>query len=237
MINDMDEISLDLIKTDEDKKWAISRIDLYHTNTVDSLKNMQERFESAAKLATSYIRDLRNYVFAAFGIFVTLFLGYNSLFPLEQWVFFVVLVPVVIVAFTLFLIFGWLNKLIREFFEELTMIIREEEERILGSQGFMTTFVTFLPTVKPESLVNYFAFIMLLNEASLSSMGKSYKKLAKKYSLFKDIRNELLGANKILSNRSEFIPMYFSKLDRTQPVPPNLMEFIDTTLKKFKIER
>ncbi len=33
----MDEISLDLIKTDEDKKWAISRIDLYHTGAIDSL--------------------------------------------------------------------------------------------------------------------------------------------------------------------------------------------------------
>jgi len=28
--------------------------------------------------------------------------------------------------------------------------------------------------------------------------------------------------------------MYFSKLDRTQPVPPDLMEFIDNSLKEFK---
>ncbi len=101
------------------------------------------------------------------------------------------------------------------FFVDLTTTIREQEERMLGSQGFMTTFVAFLPKVKPESLVNYFAFTMLLNEDVLFSIGKSYKKLAKKYSLFKDIKKELLQGHKQFTNRSEFIPMYFSTLDRT----------------------
>ncbi len=81
-----------------------------------------------------------------------------------------------------------------------------------------------------------FAFTMLLNEAVLFSLGKSYKKLANKYSLFKEIRKDLLQAHKEFTNRSELIPMYFLTLDRTQPVPPNLMEFIDTTLKEFKTD-
>ena len=229
----MENVNSELIKTDEDKKWVISRIDMYHHILIDSLKSMQDRYEGAATKSSTQIKDVRNYVLTGFGIFLTLFLGYSSLYPFEQWLFFTVIIPTAIIALILFMIFNWLNSIIVQLFSDLTVILQTQEYHLLYSQGYVVSSVAFLPRITPQFLANYHLFTSLLTNAVFATMAKEYTKLSKKYSVLKDLKDSLKKEAKEFEKSIQLVSELYSQLDKTQNLPPQLTNFVDDSLKKY----
>lgn len=102
------------------------------------------------------------------------------------------------------------------------------------SHGYFVTRPADLMNLPFNFIVNYYFFILLLNSATRITAAKSLRELSKKYSRIKGIEEALLNEAKGFEKGSEFIPTYFSRFDRTQDVPPELLKFVDDSLADYK---
>lgn len=228
----MEDLDPTLIKNDEDKKWIISRIDLYHKTLIDAIETMQTKYENVASQSSTETKDIRNIILTGFGIFLTIFLGYSSLYPYESWIFFIILIPVVIVALILFLIFNWLNSTVGKFMSDISIIIQNQEYYLQHSHGYVTTRVAFLDKISPEFLTNYYLFVAVLTNAVFASLASEYRRLAKEYSAMKDLKTPILNTAKEYENQLMYVKESYSKLDMSN-LPPQLVTYVEKALKKY----
>ncbi|HEV2193640.1 MAG TPA: hypothetical protein VGR54_08505 [Nitrosopumilaceae archaeon] len=70
----------------EEKKWLISRIDLYHKTTIEVLQNELKKYESAFDKAISDFKINRNFILSGLGVGLSIIIGVISN-PLAQWFF------------------------------------------------------------------------------------------------------------------------------------------------------
>ena len=62
-------------------KWLISRIDLYHKTTLESIDSSQAIFQNAGKEGSHKIKAWRRGILSVLGVILTVLLGINSF----QW--------------------------------------------------------------------------------------------------------------------------------------------------------
>lgn len=229
----MENIDPSLIKNDEDKKWIISRMDQYHQGMIDSIETTQERYEAYAIQTLNKIKDIRNYVLTGFGIFITLFLGYSSLYPFEQLIFFVILIPTILITLSLFLFFNWYSSKISNCVSDLIQMIRKQEIVVQQSHGFITTRVVFLSRVSPEFLINYNVFISSMINAIFINMKNEYARLSTKYAILKDLSNELSKSSKEYADNMTLVKEWYLLLDKSLELPDMLVTFVDESLQEY----
>ena len=70
----------------EEKKWLISRIDLFHKSLIDGFQNDISKYENEAEKALSTLRRKRGYALSVIGVILTILLGIIRVEPVEQWI-------------------------------------------------------------------------------------------------------------------------------------------------------
>lgn len=218
----------------EEKKWLISRIDLYHKTMIDMLDNDLKKYEGYSDKRVSTAKSHRNNIFSILGVVLTVFLGFNSSYPVEQFLFFIIITVLGVIGFVVIIIYNSAIRLVEDFFSAFTEINTEGIRKLASSHGYFITRPAQLAQIHPDFVHNYYWFIMLLTSAIMVSNANGLKKFAKQFSRIKQIKSILISEAKEYEKHLQFVPYYYEKLDRSQEVVPELMEFIDKTLAEYK---
>lgn len=218
----------------EEKKWLISRIDLYHDAITEEVQNDMLKFENTGEQLISKLRSYRSFTLSSLGVFLTVLLGTNSIFQFQQWAFFVVLTGLGVTGLIVIIFFNLLIRSIENIFAKINEIFTEGIGNLVYSHGFMVTSMSKLSETTLKFIQNYQIFSMLLTFAIYNRTAKSLKQMAEQYSNFPQIKSMLLEEAKNDEEQNQYIPHYYERLDRTQRVPLGLMKMIDATLADYR---
>lgn len=218
----------------EEKKWLISRIDLYHKTIIEEFQNTMSKYENAGKQAISKIQSHRRYALSGLGVFLTVLLGYSSVYHMEQWIFFSFLTGLGLSGLIVIIFFNWLIGIVENIFAKLTEIFTEDIGNLGFSHGYMITSMAKLSKISLQFIENYFVFSILLTFTISIRTSKLLEHLAKHYSNISQIKSELMDEAKSYEEQNEYIPQYYERLDRSQKMPSGLLKIVDETLANYK---
>lgn len=217
----------------EEKKWLISRIDLYHKTTIDILQNDMKKYESVFEKAISDYKINRNFILSGMGIVLSITVGVIPN-PLEQWFFFLIPLVFGIISLIIIIFVHLIIRIAESVLQPFTEIYTNNIGKLLQSQSYLITRATRLSGVTLDFVYNYHVFTMLLTIAIIISSGKTLKQFAKKYSKVHPIKTTFLRESKEYQIDTSLIPKYYQQLDRSQDVLKELLEFVDETLADYK---
>ena len=220
----------------EEKKWLISRIDLYHKTIIEEFQNDRSGYEYEEEQSVSKLRSYRSYVLSGLGVFLTVILGYNSVYPMQQWIFFTFLTGLGVSGLIVIIFYNWLMRLFESVYAQIIEILTDDIGNLGFSHGYMITSMSKLSESSLQFVQNYLVFSILLTFAISVRTSKSFKQLAKEYSKFPQIESSLLDFAKIYDEQNEYIPQYCERLDRSQKMPSGLLKIIDETLTDYRPE-
>ena len=217
-------------------KWLVSRMDMFHDVFGEQISDMDKRIEKYSEIASSKLKETRNYVLSAIGIFLTILFGYVTSFPLEQWIFYLILGILSATGFTIFIIINWLTKNIENVYADLSLITRTQHATLLTSKGHLTLSVAKLEVIEYKYVENYLIFVLLLTASIMLQFSKDYHKISKKYPYLRDMKQSLeIESKKYRAGINErHIILGLEKLDRSQNLPVDVLKFIEKTLEKYK---
>lgn len=220
----------------ERTKWMISRIDLFHDTFIEQLDEMEKGYDKLSDSISSSLKESRNYILSGIGIALSILFGYNYTYPLEQWLFFIILIPLLSIGFFIFIIMNWLDGQIRNIFSDLSLMVKEQATNVLHSKGYSITNVAKIENVTYDYAENYLMFMVLLTSAISVKMSKHLKGLAKKYFYLKDVKKALESESKTYEQQINEVVIRgtFDKLNRSFALPEKLINFVDENLKKFR---
>jgi len=72
----------------ERTKWFISRIDLYHKISLESIENSKRIFENVGADTLSKLKTRKKEIFTVLGVILTAVLGINSFSDVPEWIFY-----------------------------------------------------------------------------------------------------------------------------------------------------
>lgn len=217
----------------EEKKWLISRIDLYHKNTIDVLQNDLRKYENVFEKAISDFKINRNFILSGLGIVLSIIVGIIPN-PLSQWFFFIIPLVFGIISLGIIVFFYIIIRISESVLEPFTLIYTNNIGTLLHSQSYIITRATKLSRVTLDFVSNYHVFTMLLIIAISISSEKTLKQFAKKYSKVHPIKTAFLREAKNYQIDTNLIPQYYQQLNRSYDVPKELLEFVDETLANYK---
>ena len=215
-------------------KWMISRIDLLHENMIGSLIASAKMFESYGEKTISKLKELRGILTAPFIGGIAILFGISESFPIDPALFTWVLIGLVVPVTTIFIIFTKLIGIFENLYANLDEVVNIQIVNLGKSQGFMTTSVADLTIVKYDFVYNYFIFSNLLVSAVMASLSNEFKKLAKQYKKFKDLKLRLEEYAKESGKDLEAVSKYFPLFDSSKFIPKDLLDFVDSSLAKYK---
>jgi len=218
----------------EQKKWLISRIDLYHKTMRQTLDNDLKKYESYIDKISATFRGYRITILSILGIILATIFGINSAYPIDLWIIYVVLAIMGIAALITIIIFTLLSTILNNIFETLIFTMNKNIGNIAQSQGFFITRAADLYGLPFQYVSNYFYFTLLLSSAILVSSSKSLKKLAKDYSKIPQIKTLLEEEAKLYLKNIELVSKYFEKFTPSDELPKELLDFVDKELSKYK---
>jgi len=220
----------------EEKKWLISRIDLYHETIIEEFQNTRSKYENTGEQLISKLRSYRSYALSGLGVFLTVLLGYNSVYPMQQWTFFTFLTVLGVSGLFVIIFFNWLIRLMEDIFAQLIEIFTDDIGNLGFSHGYMITSMSKLSEITLQFIQNYLVFSILLSFTISIRTSKSLKQIAKRYSNFSQIKSVLMNEAKSYEEQNKYIPQYYERLDRSQKMPTGLLKMIDENLINFKPE-
>ena len=212
-------------------KWLISRIDLYHKTSLESIDNAQAIFQNAGAEASNNIKAWRRGIFSILGTILAATFGISTFHPLDDWIFFTVLSLLSVGTVLNYLICGWLQSFMDNGFGLIFSITNQSKNRISESQTYVITQFADLGFLDVKTIKNYGIFALLLNIAILVNMvnelkkQKSYKTLWIKQVLKEDFKTMLESAKDV--------PDMYARFDNTQQFPKLGFDLIEKTLKKY----
>ena len=219
----------------ENFKWTVSRIDMFHDVFSEQISGMELRFERYSDTFNSWLKESRNYILSGVGICLTILFGYNTIYPLEQWLFHLVLGVLFAIGFTIFILINWIAGQVENLFSDLSTVARIQHSTLLESKNHIIMSVIKLENTDYKYVENYLVFVMLLTAAIMLQFSKDFQRLSKKYSYIPKFKQSLQKESKTYKdsiNENQII-MSFDLLDRSQSLPLPLLEFIEKTLKKY----
>jgi len=212
-------------------KWLISRIDLYHKNTLESIDSAQAIFQNAGAGSSNKIKAWRRGIFSILGTVIAATFGINTFQPLDDWTFFTVLALLTVGAILNYLISGWIHSFIDNGFGMIFSITNESRNRIAESQTYLTTHFADLGFLDVKTIKNYGVFALLLNIAIQVNMVNKLKK-AKSYKTLW-ITHALKEDFKVILESTKDVPELYGRFDNTQTFPKIGFDLIEKTLKKY----
>lgn len=212
-------------------KWLISRIDLHHKITLESIDAGQAIFQNAGESGSNRIRSWRRGVFSVLVAILTVTFGINSFQPLESWLFYSILVSISGVGLFIYLFTGWLYGFIEYGFGLVFEITHESRNRIAESQTYVTSQFADLGFIDVKTIKNYGVFTVLLNIAIQVNMMNELKK-EKSYKTYwvKDALNDQF---KVISESTKQVPELYARFDDTEVFPKTCFDLVEKTLKNY----
>jgi len=223
----------------ENFKWTVSRIDMFHDVFGEQISDMELRYERLANSFNSRLKERRNYILSGVGICLTILFGYNTTYPLEQWLFHLVLGILSAIGFAIFILINWIAGQVENLFSDLSTMARTQHSTLLASKGHITMSVAKLENTDYKYVENYLIFVMLLTVAIMLQFSKDFQMLSKKYFYIHEFKQALQKESKTYKdgiNESQIITG-FNTLDRSLGLPLPVLEFIEKTLKKYTKEK
>jgi len=216
-------------------KWLISRIDLYHKTSLDTLDGSQAIFQNAGKDISKNLSTVRRGVFSVLAAIITVTFGINSFQPLDEGLFYMILAIISGVGIANYLIFAWLYGFVDYGFTLVFTSTHESRNRIAESQTYVTTQFADLGHLDLKIIKNYGIFTVLLHIAIVVDMANKIKQ---------DKSYKILWLKKILVKEFDMaiettkpVPELYEKFDNTQQFPETGYNLIETVLKEFKKEK
>lgn len=219
----------------ENIKWSISRIDMFHDVFGEQISDLESRYELYSETISSQLREKRNYVLSGIGICLTILFGYATLYPINQWLFISILGGLSIIGFVSIIIINWITGQVESIFTDLSSMARNQHIILLKSKGLITLSVAKLENIDCKYVDNYLILVVLLTASIMLQFSKDFHKLSKKYFYLRELKKSLEEESKAFKNNvnEEQIILSFNKLDRTQNIPDDLLDIIDKTLKQY----
>lgn len=218
----------------EKTKWMISRIDMLHKNLADAFTSDMKTYETTANKSISKIKEWRNYLLSPIGAGLAVLIGSTTVYNFDLWVFTTILSILAVIGLIIFVIFTKLASIVENVYSEIEIMLTDGIGNLVTSQGFITSVVADLSITNFENIKNYFVFSQILICAVMYSLSNQLKELAEKYRILKDFKNFLEEQSQIYRKDIDHVTIYFQVFDRTKLLHPELLKFVDETLKDFK---
>lgn len=215
----------------EQKKWLISRIDLLHQTIIQELKSESSRYENLGQKILSTSKTRRNYYLSALGIALTVLVGVNPVYDIDVNLFSFLLIGIFVLGLIIFAIYSWAISKVEKIFNFLEDQILEELGNLAESQGFLITSMSILSNVTLQQANNFQTFSILLHYSVMIHLSKAIKKHANEYKNYPEFKRDIDDIAKSYQPSNELVSVYFERLDTTQHLPKNLIEFIEKNLK------
>lgn len=219
----------------EEKKWLISRLDLYHKNSINVKENELKEIEAEAEKIFSRFRGYRNNILSGLGVVLTVILGIFSAYQINQWIFYEILSILGVIGLSTIIIFNYITSKFESTYLSVVKIYNGGVVRDLFSQGFLISGGANLSTITISYLKNYFLFISLLIYANNISTLTLLEELVTKYKRFPHIKSFLMS-RMVPRFEAEQIKKAYETFD-DQYMPDELMEFIEDILSNYKSKK
>lgn len=219
----------------ENIKWTVSRIDMIHDIFGEQILDLELRYEKYSETTSSQLKEKRNYILSGVGICLTILFGYATAYPLEQWLFHLILGILSAIGFVSFIFINWVTGQMENIFADLVITTRNQHITLLKSKAHITASVARLENTNYRYVDNYLVFVALLTASILLQFSKDFHTLSNKYFYLREFKQYLEAESKMFKDSidEKQVIFGFNKLDRTQNIPNDLLEFIDKTLEKY----
>lgn len=214
----------------EQKKWMVSRIDLYHKLMAESIEVSRISFGNLLTKKLKVVKGFRNGIFAILGIVLTIILSLNATEPgLEN--FYVFLAIISVVGLVTYLISYLLNLFINAGIDLVNFLVIEQFHEVTYSQGFVSTHFFKINEITEEEIDNYMNFTQLLALAVLVNYANEIQN-------FKDVKIEWLK-NMLKTELDEIFligkeaPKFYNKLLPEFQILTYNIDFIKKALSKY----
>ena len=221
----------------EKTKWMVSRIDYLHKSMIDSLETMEEKYESQGEKAISKLKEWRSILVTPFAGSIPILFGIKVSFQIDPSLFLWVLIGLVVTTATIFVIFTKIIGIFEDLFAYLDEVFSIQIGNLAKSHGYMISSVADLTKVRYDFVYNYFIFLMLLTCAVMVSLSNEFRKLAKHYEKFKDLKLRFEAEAKEFEKNLEVIPQYYEVFDSSKNIPEDLLDFVESNLAKYKTKK
>ena len=217
----------------EELKWAVSRIDLAHKTTIEYHMIDIKTYEKGIAKDIVKAKEWKNYLLAAIGASLTVLLGSTSIFNIDAWISFSLLVVLAMSGACIFVIFTKVIKIIENISADINLAYYKTLFYITQSYGYITTFVFDLSKLNYDHLANYMVFTNLLQTAVMLSLSKELEKMSIRYKLVPGFSKSFEKASERYKAGIEFVTHQWQNFDKTKPVPPEALKFVEETLKEY----
>ena len=159
----------------ERTKWFISRIDLYHKISLESIENSKRIFENIGAETLSKLKTRKKEIFTVLGVILTVVLGINSFSDVPEWIFYLSLSLVSGASVIVYKIFSYAENMIDESFTFLGNLVVDERMILAQSQIFVASGFADLALIELNTVKNYGVFSVLLEIALIVDMMNRLK--------------------------------------------------------------
>lgn len=214
----------------EEKKWIISRIDLYQKTLIETFQTDVQKQENNHREAISQIKSYRNYGLSFLGIVLTVLLGINPFYPIEQWIFFLSLIILGLIGLVVIIVFSALTRIIDYVFTNIIEVLNDSIADLVLAHSYMINRAAFLSNITTQYASNYFNFIHSLSGAIMIKIAERLIQLSKNFKNSPDLKRRLREEAKTYTKNLNYFGFYYQQLDHSQDLPVELLEFVDKTM-------
>lgn len=215
-------------------KWMVSRLDRTHTGMIDAVTVDARQFEKRSNKMISKLKERRNFALGIVGVTLTVLLSSTTIFDTDVWTFLIILTSLAIIALIIIALFTWWIRITEDITANVIIILNEGIRKFYMSNGYLSTRVADLSKLDFAEIENYAIFTQLLSSAVMCTYEENLKELAKKYTKFKDIKEALETISKDYVQDPNIIKKYSEVFNQKKVSYPELLEFIDDTLKNYR---
>ena len=201
---------------------------------IDAVTVDTRQFEKESNKTISKLKEWRNFALGIVGVILTVFLGSMTIFDIDIWTFLIILTSLAIIALIIIALFTWLVRISEDIIADVIIMFNEGIRKFYMSNGYLSTRVANLSELNFVEIENYAVFTQLLLSAVMCTYEENLKELAKKYIKFKDIKEAMETISKNYVQDPSIIKKYTEVFDQKKVSYPELLKFVDDTLKKYR---
>ena len=213
-------------------KWLISRIDLYHKLSLDSLDYALKLFSDVEEKVSKGINSWKKTVFTILGLVLPLTFGINTIEPIPIGIVYWILAIVSSLALLTYLIFIWIENFAGYSYSLLIKITNDCKICVIESQTSVAVRLGDLGMIDIKPVKNYGVFALLLRIVIAVYLMKELKR--KESIKTKWVLDELKEEFEKIKKLTEDVPRLYNQLDTSETLPESSFELIKNNLEQYK---
>lgn len=214
----------------EEKKWIISRIDLYQKTLIEAFQTDVQKQENNHREAISQMKSRRNYVLSFLGIVLTTLLGINPFYHIEQWIFFIFLMILGVSGLITVIVTNRFCRIIDYIFTKTIEVLNDSIGDLVEAHSYMINRALILSNITIQYALNYFYFVHSLSGAIMIRLAERLIQLTKDFKNSPDIKRKFREEAKTYTKNLEQFKIHYQHLDRSHDLPLELLEFVDENM-------